>query len=194
MAVKRFLLIRHGKTQGNLERRYIGDMSEPLCGEGIREAEILARSGLLPPITRLISGSAVRCRQTAKLLFPDMSPKICALAEIDFGVFKGKNADDLTGNKDYETWLGTGCMGDIPGGGSVSAFKERCCETFDQIAKTGADEITALVIHGGNIMAIMEKLALPKRNFYTYQLPNCGFFLCRYESGALHVEREGKKP
>ena len=32
--MKKILLIRHGKTQGNLERRYIGRTDEPLCEAG----------------------------------------------------------------------------------------------------------------------------------------------------------------
>lgn len=185
-----FLLIRHGKTQGNLERRYIGDLDEPLCTEGLHDVETLAQSGNIPPIDVLKSGFALRCRQTAELLFPDMTYDLCPMSEIDFGVFKGKNADDLMGDKDYEAWLETNCKGDIPGGDSVSAFKERCCDIFRRIAETSGEGTTALVIHGGNIMAILERFALPKQDFYAYHIPNCGFFLCRREDGALIVERK----
>jgi alpha-ribazole phosphatase len=51
--------------------------------------------------------------------------------------------------------------------------------------------VSALVIHGGNIMAILEKYALPQRDFYAYHIPNGGFILCRYENGALYIERKG---
>ena len=40
-------LIRHGQTQGNLERRYIGSTDQPLCPAG-REA-----LGPLPPVDRV---------------------------------------------------------------------------------------------------------------------------------------------
>ena len=188
MAARRFFFVRHGKTQSNLEHRYIGGMDEPLCAEGVREARALAMSGLLPPaVDSLVSGGALRCRQTAGILFPGFSPAICPMAEIDFGVFKGKNAADLLGDRGYEQWLETGCMGDIPGGDSVSAFKERCREAFRQIAEEGDAETTALVIHGGNIMAILEHYAAPKRSFFEYSIANCGCILCLYESGALRV-------
>jgi|GEM_PF-2556090 len=191
MAVKKFLLIRHGKTQSNLEHRYIGGPDEPLCTEGLQGVETLARSNNLPPVSALMSGPALRCRQTAELLFPGMRYTICPMAEIDFGVFKDKNAGDLLGDMDYEAWLETGCMGDIPGGGSVSAFKEHCCNTFQHIAETSGEGTTALVIHGGNIMSILEQFALPEQDFYAYHAPNCGFFLCNYEKGKLTIERKG---
>jgi len=191
MAVKEFLFIRHGKTQNNLERRYAGDPNEPLCAEGRQGAEALARGGFLPTIQSPVVGAALRCRQTAELLFPGVSYTLCSMTEIDFGIFKGKNADDLLGNKEYEQWLETNCMGDIPGGDSVSAFKERCCKEFEQIAEMDGAGTTALVIHGGNIMAILEKFAQPKRGFYEYHISNCGFILCRYQDGALYIKRQG---
>ena len=209
MAVRRYLFIRHAKTAGNIERRYIGRTDEPLCEEGVAEAEALRKSGLLPPIDTLISGTAKRCRQTAELLFPDVSYALCPLTEIDFGIFEGKSADDLLGDSDYEKWLEAYCMGDIPGGDGVSGFKQRCCEAFGRIAGEGVTSdarvaggacvaggargfhTTALVLHGGNIMAILERLAYPQQGFYEHHLPNCGFLLCRYENGRLYTEQQG---
>jgi alpha-ribazole phosphatase len=187
--MKRFLLIRHGATLGNLERRYLGDAGEPLCEEGVRAMKALRKSGDLPEVSALYAGSALRCRQTAELLFPGMACKPCELAEIDFGLFKGKNAAGLRGDIAYAAWLETHCTGDIPGGESVSGFKERCCETFLNIADASGAGITALVIHGGNIMAILERLARPVRDFYSYHAPNGGYFLCRWENETLTIER-----
>jgi len=185
-----FLLIRHGKTQGNIERRYIGDPEEPLCCEGRQGVLALRESCGLPPIQMLMSGPAMRCRQTAELLFPGKPYTICPMGEVDFGSFKGKNAEELSGDRNYEVWLSTNCMGDIPGGDSVSTFKERCCDTFQHIAETCGSGTTALVIHGGNIMAVLERFALPRREFYDYYVPNCGFFLCQWENGALSVVKK----
>ena len=191
--VRLFIFIRHGKTQSNLEHRYIGDTDEPLCPEGVREAQALARGGSLPPtVGLLVSGAALRCRQTVEILFPGIKPAICPMAEIDFGIFKDKNAEELLGDREYERWLETGCMGDIPGGDSVSEFNARSREAFRQIAEPYGVETTALVIHGGNIMAIMEHFAVPKQGFFDYKIPNCGYILCRYQSGALYIKRKGE--
>lgn len=193
MDIKKFLFIRHGRTRSNIERRYIGDVNEPLCEEGVAELKALSIGEILPRAGRIITGAAIRCRQTAEILFPNAEYELCSFNEIDFGVFKGKNADDLFGNKDYENWLGTGCMGNIPGGDSVSEFKRRCVNEFESIAPTCKNETTALIIHGGNIMAVLEKFAFPKKSFYDYHVQNCGFFLCRYENGRLYTERSGGK-
>ena len=42
------ILVRHGKTAGNLEGRYIGSRTdEPLCEEGIHALEEKVRAGYL---------------------------------------------------------------------------------------------------------------------------------------------------
>jgi len=186
--MREFLFIRHAKTAGNLARRYIGRTDEPLCEQGRAEAEALAASGLLPPVTALFSGSLLRCRQTAEILFPGLEPAICPLREIDFGVFEGKTADELSDSLEYRQWLDSNCMGDIPGGDSVLAFKQRCVADFERIVAESTAASVALVIHGGNIMAILERFGQPKRDFYDYHIPNCGFLLCGYADGKLDIK------
>ena len=83
----RILLIRHGLTAGNKEKRYIGRTDEPLCPEG------LAALGQCsyPCCAALVSSPMQRCRQTAQILFPAQKIHICeALRECDFGDFEGK--------------------------------------------------------------------------------------------------------
>ena len=58
-------LIRHGQTQGNLERRYIGSTDQPLCPQG-REA---LEGREMPSVDGLYVSPLLRCRQTAAILF-----------------------------------------------------------------------------------------------------------------------------
>ncbi|MDR2939901.1 MAG: histidine phosphatase family protein, partial [Clostridiales bacterium] len=148
----------------------------------------LRKSKALPKIDTLLVAPALHCRQTAGILFPGLEYSICQLEEIDFGIFGGKNAGGLIGCKEYGAWLDTGCMGDIPGGGSVKQFKDNSCGVFKQILETSSPGVTAIVAHGGNIMAILEKFVLPQKGFFDYRLPNAGFILCRLEEGALYIE------
>ena len=60
------LFIRHGATEGNLRRRYIGRTDEPLCGEGIAQVETLRKQGL--SIDELFVSPLLRTRQTADIL------------------------------------------------------------------------------------------------------------------------------
>ncbi|MDR0311033.1 MAG: histidine phosphatase family protein, partial [Acidobacteriota bacterium] len=92
----KIILVRHGKTQGNLEKRYIGKTNEPLCADGVEQAAALFKMGIPPRPDKLISSPYLRCTQTAEILYPDMAHEICDdLRECDFGTFEGKTHDEL---------------------------------------------------------------------------------------------------
>lgn len=187
--MKTVCFIRHGMTQGNKEKRYIGKTDEPLCEEGRAQAAALEKAGL-PVFDRVFASPCLRCVQTASILFPDMElTAIEALRECDFGMFEGKTAEELKDSAEYAAWLETGCNGPIPGGESVEVFKTRCRNAFvgamQELPENGA---CAFIIHGGSIMAILEAYALPKRAFYDYYIKNCGFVRYAYAGGVLTIE------
>jgi len=172
--LKRVVFVRHGATEGNLQKRYIGRTDEPLCEQGI--AQIKALSGL--KADRIVVSPMLRTRQSAALLFPGRELELCPdLRETDFGEFEGKTASELTDNKNYVNWVNGGCIAPIPGGEAVADFKARCRAAFEEImAGSSEDSTTVFVIHGGCIMAILEAFSRPKRDFYAFHLPNGGCF------------------
>ena len=169
------ILIRHAKTQGNIEKRYNGRTDEPLCTDGIKQATELFESGTLPCPDTLVVSPYRRCVQTAEILYPSMVHEICDdLRECDFGVFEGKTHAELLNNEEYTSWLQTSCLGNIPGGESVTAFKLRCRAAFIQAVQNKPDGATvAFVIHGGCIMAILEHFSRPPKEFQEYFVNNC---------------------
>ena len=181
----RLLLIRHGATAGNLEKRYIGSTDEPLSLEGEAQIRTLREAGLTADLVWV--SPLLRTRQTAELLFPNQPHRVAeGLRETDFGIFEGKNAEDLSGDADYQAWVDSYCLDPIPGGESVSDFKERCCHAFDQIIGEIPEESTvALVTHGGVIMALLERYALPKREFYDYHIRNGAYLTGEYRDGVI---------
>lgn len=123
------ILIRHGKTAGNLLGRYIGSRTdEPLCDEG--------REGLagkqLPEVERLYVSPMKRCVETAEILWPGFDrkkmQKVTDLRECDFGDFENKNYKELSGNGDYQAWIDSNGTLPFPNGESMDAFKSRCLE------------------------------------------------------------------
>lgn len=163
-------LIRHGKTAGNLERRYIGVTDEPLCSEGIDEL----RGRQYPDCELVVASPLKRCVQTARLIYPDKELVICAeLAECDFGDFEGKNYIELSENADYRHWVDSGGVLAFPNGESPDDFKARCVRGFDKTVRRYSEcGSIAFVVHGGTIMAVMERYGEPGRGFYGYQIGN----------------------
>ena len=170
----RIQFIRHGKTQGNLEKRYIGSTDESLCVQGRTELEQAIRTGRYQSPQVLCSSPLLRCLETCALLFPEKSPVVHdGLRETDFGIFEGKNYPELQDSVAYQNWLDSGCTAEIPQGESKFQFQARCCTAFLDLLRQyeRAEQIT-LVVHGGVIMAILERFARPVQDFYSYHLEN----------------------
>ena len=161
----KWVLIRHGQTQGNLERRYIGSRTdEPLCNQGI--AALKERT--YPYVGRVFVSPMRRCIQTAAILYPGVTPEIVEdFRECDFGAFENKAYEELSGRADYQAWLDSGGELPFPGGESCAAFSARCAAAFEGL-ESKAREDCALVVHGGTIMAIMERFAVPKGSYYDF--------------------------
>jgi len=112
--------IRHGKTEGNLEMRYVGRTDEPLSFSGI--AELMKTD--YPPCGVLITSPMKRCIQTAELIYPGKAPIICEeLRECDFGAFEGRNYIELSTDSRYQKWIDSGGVSAFPEGGGPCGFQ-----------------------------------------------------------------------
>ena len=191
--MNQILLIRHGKTDGNLRRAYIGSTDESLCQEGIDQICSLSQQGL--SASRIIASPMKRTVESASILFPGQDPVTDPdLRETDFGAFEGKTADEISADPElgplYSEWLDTWCQGPVPGGEDVNSFKDRVCIAFErQMSLIPEGDPAAFVIHGGCIMAIMERFALPHRDFYSYHIDNGAVIRCIWDGS--HLEMTG---
>lgn len=180
----KIILIRHGKTQGNLEKRYIGTTDEHLCPEG--QTEILAKK--YPQADLLFCSPLMRCRETAQLIYPEQDHAIIDdFRECDFGDFENRNHLELADNNDYQAWVDSCGMLPFPNGESRQAFSSRCCTAFKQLLLENHNKDIACVVHGGTIMAILEQFATPKQDYYFYQLKNGEAYICEYNNNTLTI-------
>lgn len=191
----KIVFIRHGKTQGNLEKRYIGTTDEDLLNS---ERDVL-KNKTYPDCHILYSSPLKRCIQTANIIYPSLQPVICEkLKETDFGDFENKNYIELSDNPLYQKWVDSGGKDPFPGGESREQFQKRCIEGFNDILNDVLKKISegklprectvSIVIHGGSIMALMSEFALEKKDFYFWQVKNGqGFVCCLTEEKRLNV-------
>ena len=187
------VLIRHSITAGNLARRYVGRTDEGLCPEGIELAKAAAVK--MPKPDLLYVSPMLRCKETAFILFPEMRQTVIdGLRETDFGSFEYKTYDELKDDEAYRAWLDSGGESPIPGGESQSQVRQRVMEAFNtvlmDIMLSDYTERAALVVHGGTIMTIMSALGQPEREYYGWQVKNCGGFVTAIQGERLTVLRE----
>ena len=184
----KIIFIRHGKTSGNLEKRYIGKTDENLCDIGISEL----KNHTYPDTEIVICSPLKRCVQTAEIIYPDK--KIVTyngLKECDFGDFEGRNYTELSDNPDYKKWLESMGTMPFPNGEAHEDFVNRCVSDFEKsVSDFKSYDKIAYVIHGGTIMSVLEKFAVPKKSFYDYQVKNGGGYICEYDDGKIYILEE----
>lgn len=191
----RLILMRHGMTCGNEQQRYIGKTDEILSPKGRKNVLHFAVDGRYPDVDRIYVSPMKRCIQTAELVWPGQKLiQVNGFRECDFGTFEGKHYRDLKGDPYYQEWIDSKGTLPFPDGEDVAAFKKRSlraygrtiCEVQKDYSESEQESLTvAMVVHGGTIMAIMEYYAVPKKDYYDYQVENAGGYVVDYEGGWL---------
>lgn len=160
----RLMLIRHGITQGNIEKRYMGQTDMSLCPEGVAQIQKKVSEGAYPKTQMLFISPLKRCRETAKIIYPSMEPIVIDnLKEMDFGDFEGKNYKDLNDNPVYQAYIDSNGELSFPNGENKQQFSERVMNGLEQVmamAVKANAETVACVIHGGTTMAACAGLGL----------------------------------
>ncbi len=192
------LLLRHGQTQGNLEKRYIGKTDEPLLlddTESMRKISALQKrleQEAIAGSQKLFVSPMLRCRQTAELLFPGQEQVVIdKLREMDFGRFEAKNYMELSADPAYQAWIDSDGRLPFPEGEDRECFIKRTMEGFRQMTeqawRENCGQIVA-VVHGGSIMAILS--CLMQDDYFAYQVPNlAGYAFCYEGAGKIQAVR-----
>ena len=192
-------LIRHGQTEGNQKRQYIGRTDLPLSTNGIIEIESLKAIDIYPEVDAVYISPLLRCRQTAEIIFPNREiVSVDNLIEYDFGDFEGKTANELESCKEYFEWT-SGKIAAPPNGEDAEEFSARICLGINEVVRhlsgSGGTE-AAVVVHGGVIMSLLAASGLPQRPILEWACGNGRGYTVRItpslyaRSGVLEVVGE----
>lgn len=88
------ILVRHGRTAHNAERRLVGRVDVPLDEVGARQAAALAAVGVIAGASRVITSPLARARDTAAVLGPPVTVDD-RWAEVDYGIYDGMVLADV---------------------------------------------------------------------------------------------------
>ena len=173
-------LIRNGLTAGNVGGRYIGHTDEELSTEGIEQIRQMKEDYKYPDVEAVFSSPLKRCTQTAKLIYPNCDPIIIdGFIEYNFGEFEGKSAEELESHPVFPDWLAGKKGVSPPFGESNEDFSQRIAQTMvkviDGVIQSGITK-TAIVTHGGVIMALLAMFGLPEASMHEWLTPGgCGY-------------------
>ena len=158
----KLLVLRHGATEGNACKRYVGSRTnEPLSEEG--RAQCL-KAGCRLDVDLVYASPMLRAQETARICFPHAAiHTLPGLEEYDFGAFEGRTADEMAQDRDYRAWVESGCTIECPGGNSRASFMARSNKALLEgleHARQAGRTLAVVVAHGGTIMAAMHAFAI----------------------------------
>ncbi|WP_019139553.1 histidine phosphatase family protein [Noviherbaspirillum massiliense] len=152
------LLIRHGETDWNAEKRLQGHLDIPLNAEGRRQAAALGRSLLDEPLDAIFSSDLQRARQTAEAIAAPRGMTVQidpGLRERCYGGFEGLTYEEIGERypEAYLAWKARDPDARFPPGQnlaeSLREFSQRAVSAIARLASRDGYRKIAIVAHGG---------------------------------------------
>lgn len=181
--------IRHGITQGILNRWYYGWADLPLVDEGYKELEALKAQNIYPVLGNadFYTSGMLRANQTLNTIYGEVAFKpIENLKEMNFGQWECKTFDELKTMDGFDEWVNdkTGSFA-FPGGESANDFSARAQMGIDELIgyhrlkelsnrHSGKDSVSVMVCHGGIIASAMCYLGKKPADTFWQWIPKPG--------------------
>ena len=166
----KLILIRHGETDYNLQRKYCGFSDPPLNKKGILQAEKLTDRLRGIKIDKIYSSDSKRACETANIIFIDnLIEALQDFREMNFGVFEGLRYDEIIKKypRLYKNWSNNPAKVKIPQGETLRDLGERVKKRLSFILSQHGNRKVALITHGGPIRVILcDALKLDLNSFW----------------------------
>lgn len=183
------ILMRHGETAWNRERRIMGDLDVPLSDEGRAQCEAAASLLASFQVDRIVSSPLVRAAESAGIVAARLGVPVShepLLVEVRFGSWQGKTYAEVAGDPDYHAFASDPVANLTPGGESVTIVQKRGLEGLSAIR---AGETVLFVTHGDIIRTLLcHFLATPLGEYRRIRTDNCGLSAIAIGQGMPEVK------
>ena len=177
------LLIRHGQSRGNAERRFGGHTATPLSARGRNQAQATARTLKSESVTAIYSSDLARAMETAQPLAKLTGLPVngtSAFRERSVGVMEGLTFEDAAQQHpdQYAALLRRDFEHVLTGGESYRQLLDRAWQKLDEIIAQHKGGRIAVFSHTGTIcilaLHLMGALDAPELKPVWITSANCG--------------------
>ena len=167
----KLILIRHGETSLNKERRIIGLNDVPLNATGIAQAKAVGHALLRDMPFSLYSSPVARAIETACIISGVVnvpSSPIDDMRESDVGELDGLTGAEMRARFPafIELWTEDPGTAQMPGGESLTQVQKRAWAAVSALAEQHPDESVVVVSHNfTNLAIVTHVLDAPMRYF-----------------------------
>jgi broad specificity phosphatase PhoE len=187
------LLVRHGQSTWNHERRIQGQLDPPLSDEGRRQAAMLGRRLAGRRFAALYSSDLRRAVETSSAISDAIGLEpvpMAELREIYLGEWEGLRTDELA-ERFPQAWAGWTEEPDwdlVPGGEGSAAFEARVESALESIFARHPEGDVLAVTHGGVIqIALHHVVGRPGRGIFPFRIQNASMSVIERRNGRLVV-------
>ena len=184
------ILIRHGQTEWNIQKREMGHLDSPLTSLGIQQAQAIAKRLRLLPVSAIYSSNLGRAVQTANVISSATGIRVNldqGLRERNMGILQGMTRQEMATRfpQEYSHYRADSHSYVIPEGESGEQRTARSVRILTALAEKHPDETVVAVSHSGFISGFFEYvLAIPPNNGWRYQRSNAAFNQFRHDAGS----------
>lgn len=186
----KFIMVRHGESEGNRERRFTISSEVPLTELGRRQAQQAAEriARMFKPQV-IISSPFTRARQTSEIIAArlDLSIEVVHdLHERDLGCLKGHSYDSLRElvqtDPTYDPRNGWGWK--PQGGESYEDVRTRVVAAVQGLRARFPEDEVVVVSHGGVMLSVWAHLVGQWHG--SHLPPNCGIVLVEHDRHRMY--------
>jgi probable phosphoglycerate mutase len=190
----RILLVRHGQSHGNAERRFGGHSPTPLSELGFRQADAAARALASEGLTAIYSSDLLRALQTAEPIARATGLEVrptAAFRERSVGRMEGLTFEEAAAAfpDEYAALLRRDFEHVLLGGESYRQLLDRASAELDRAIETNRGGTIVVVSHTGAIcilaLHLMGALDAPNLRPVWISSANCGITRFHIHHGGL---------
>jgi broad specificity phosphatase PhoE len=153
------ILVRHGETEWNAQRRYQGQADVPLSELGRQQAELVAERLAGQGIDAVYASDLKRAWETAQIIAKKAGLQVLSeprLRELKFGVLEGLTFDEAQVQypEMISAWL-EDFNRPPEGGETIEVFNARIVSLLDDLKYKHEEQVVLLAGHGGSLSEIL---------------------------------------
>ena len=191
----RLILIRHGESTWNRERRIQGQLDPPLSEQGTEQARRVAHRLARLKVEALYTSDLMRASQTAAPIAAvvGMEPQpVRDLREIFLGDWEGLRTDELATKfpDAWDAWTREPSWDVVPGGEGASAFEARVETALHDLFERHPHGDAIVVTHGGVIqIALHHVVGRSSHGIFAFRISNGSVSVVEKRNGRLVIGR-----
>jgi alpha-ribazole phosphatase len=187
----RVILVRHGETEWNKDKRYQGHHDVALSEVGRKQAGKVARRLRSEKVDAVYASDLSRAYETAATIAREHNlavEKVPGLREVHFGEWEGLSRAEIIEKHGavYDRWQENPLATKLPGGESAREVQVRALAALEKIVSDHrAGETVVIVAHGGAICSILCHYL--QCGFWECLLGNTGFSVLEFGPDGVNV-------